>query len=627
MKKLVKSKQFMQNLIQKYLAYLKNLKPTGMQSTIMLVFSSISITIMMILGIVVYFRVSAASREEIIGSTQKLMEQSGENMEDYLVGMRQVSDAVYYNVIKENDFSDQDNDIQQGMKRIYEANRSNLRSIAIYNHYGSLMGAEPVVLQKEDPDVTRQGWYEQAMSEMENMHFSTPHIQNLFDDAFRYYWVVSLSRVVELTDNGVPQSGVLLVDMDYSNISRMMKQINAQTNGQYYYLCDSSGEIIYHTRQMQINNGMFTENNRKAATYKDGVYDEFFDGEHRKVIVNTISYTGWKLVGVIPNSVFTHGMFNIRYFIVLMILLLGMMLGVVSRVVSVRISSPILKLNESVLEYEAGEQPEIYIGGSMEIRHLGDSIQRSYEQIDTLMHKIVLEQTERRKSELDALQSQINPHFLYNTLDSITWMIEGERNDEAVFMISQLAKLFRISLSKGRTVITVKDELQHAESYMNIQKIRYKNCFVYIQDVDPSIYSFCMVKLVLQPILENAINYGVSSMDEDDGGEIRVVGRRQGERIILSVIDNGIGMSEEEARFVLTDNSRIHTHGSGVGLVNVNNRIQLLFGKEYGLTVESEADEGTKVSVCIPAIPYSEDNRKMLEAGHPFGEERRDEKQ
>lgn len=608
--------------IQKYLTDLKNLKPTGMQSTIMLVFSSISITIMMILGIVVYIRVSAASREEIIGSTQKLMEQSGENMEDYLVGMRQVSDAVYYNVIKENDFSDQDNDIQQGMKRIYEANRSNLRSIAIYNNYGSLMGAEPVVLQKEDPDVTRQGWYEQAMSEMENMHFSTPHIQNLFDDAFRYYWVISLSRVVELTDNGVPQSGVLLVDMDYSNISRMMKQINTQNNGQYYYLCDSSGEIIYHTQQIQINNGMFSENNRQAATYKDGVYDEFFDGEHRKVIVNTISYTGWKLVGVIPNSVFTHGMFDIRYFIVLMILLLGMMLGVVSRVVSVRISSPILKLNESVLEYEAGEQPEIYIGGSMEIRHLGDSIQRSYEQIDMLMHKIVLEQTERRKSELDALQSQINPHFLYNALDSIIWMIEGERNDEAVFMISQLAKLFRISLSKGRTVITVKDELKHAESYMNIQKVRYKNRFAYIQDVDLEVHSFCTVKLVLQPILENAINYGVGGMDEDEGGEIRVVGRKQDGKIILSVIDNGIGMSEEEVRFVLTDNSRVHTRGSGVGLVNVNNRIQLLFGKEYGLTIESEPDEGTRVSICIPAVPYSEDNRKMLEAGHPFGEER-----
>lgn len=605
-------------LIQKCLDEFENIRPKGMQSTIMLVFSSISVAVMLILGVMMYLRVSAASREEMIRSTEKLMEQTGENMEDYLVSMRQISDAVYYNVIKENDFSDQNNDIQQGMKRIYEANKSNLRSIAIYNNYGSLMGAEPVVLQKEDPNVTKQSWYERAVAEMENMHFSTPHIQNLFDDAFRYYWVISLSRVVELTDNGVPQTGVLLVDMDYSSISRMMKQINEKNSGQYYYLCDGSGEIIYHTKQVQINKGICSENSKKAAAYKDGVYDEFFQGEHCKIIVNTISYTGWKLVGVIPNSVFTHGMFDIRYFIMLLILLMAMMLGVVNRVVSVRIASPILKLNDSVLEYEAGKKPEIYIGGSMEIRHLGDSIQRSYEQIDMLMHKIVLEQTERRKSELDALQSQINPHFLYNALDSIIWMIEGERNDEASFMISQLAKLFRISLSKGRTVITINEELQHAQSYMNIQKVRYKNSFTFVQDVDSSVQLFCTVKLILQPILENAINYGVGGMDEDDGGEIKVTGRLQNDKIILSVADNGLGMSEEEVAFLLTDSNRIHKHGSGVGLVNVNNRIQLLFGKEYGLTVESEPDEGTVVSVCLPAIPYTEENRKMLEAGRTF---------
>ena len=122
------------------------------------------------------------------------------------------------------------------------------------------------------------------------------------------------------------------------------------------------------------------------------------------------------------------------------------------------------------------------------------------------MKKIVLEQNERRKSELDALQSQINPHFLYNTLESITWMVEGERNDEAVFMISQLARLFRISLSQGRMIITVKEELQHAESYMNIQKVRYKTIFSVVFDVDPSLYSYCTVKLILHPILEHVIN-------------------------------------------------------------------------------------------------------------------------
>ena len=232
------------------------------------------------------------------------------------------------------------------------------------------------------------------------------------------------------------------------------------------------------------------------------------------------------------------------------------------------------------------------------------------------MKKIVLEQNERRKSEFEALQSQINPHFLYNALESIVWMVEGERNDEAAFMITQLAKLFRISLSKGRTVISIKDELQHAQSYMNIQKIRYKNTFSIVFDVDPNLYSYCTVKLILQPLLENAINYGVEGMD--GSGEIRVTGREEGGSVILAVSDNGIGMSEEEVSLVLTDSNRIHKRGSGVGLVNVNNRIRILFGKEYGLKVESEPDEGTTVSIHMPAVPYTEENRKRLEEGTAF---------
>lgn len=594
-----------------------------MQSTVMLTFSVISISIILIMSVVMYLRFSSLSREESTQSTRKLMEQTGENLEDYLVRMRRISDAIYYNVIKESDFSSQNKDIQRGMNLLYEANKDDLRSVAVYNNYGSLITAEPVASQKEDPNVTRQEWFENAMAEMENLHFSTPHAQNLFDDGSqKYHWVISLSRAAELTVNGDSQLGVLLVDMDYSSISRMMEQMNELGNGQYFYLCDSNGEIIYHQRQAQISRGLASEDSVRAARHGDGIYEEEFGKEHRRVIVQNISYTGWKLVGVIPYSAFSLGMLNLRYFILIFLLLMGMMLVVVNYVVSVRISRPIMRLNNSVMEYEAGEKPEIYIGGSLEIRHLGQSIQDSYEKIEKLMKKIVLEENERRKSELDALQSQINPHFLYNTLESITWMVEGERNEEASFMISQLAKLFRISLSKGRTIIRVKDELQHAQSYMNIQKVRYKNLFSVVFDVDASVESFCTVKLILQPILENAINYGVGNMDEDDGGEIRVTGVQKEGNIILSVTDNGMGMSKEVLEHLLTDDGKKeHQRGSGVGLVNVNRRIQLFFGQKYGITVESEPDEGTVVSICMPAIPYTEDNRKIVEKGYLFSKE------
>lgn len=603
-----------------YSGILKKLKPKGIQSTIMVIFSGISLSLLLVSGLILYSRFSTVFRKEMVQSTKTLMEQTGESLEDYLVKMRQISDTLYYNVIKENDFSSETKEIQQKMNLLYAANDENLQSIAIYNRYGRLMAAEPVAEEKKDLDVMKQDWYRQAAEKQENMHFSNPHVQNLFDDgSFRYYWVISLSRAIEITDHGRSQEGVLLVDMDYSVISRMMRQINDSSGGQYFYLCDSNGEIIYHPKQMQIGDGVQKENHQAVADYKEGIYQEKFEGENRKVIVNTISYTGWKLVGVLPDSTFTDGIIDIRYFVAMLMLLVAMMLVTINRVVSVRISRPILQLSDSVREYETGKKPEIYIGGSTEIRYLGHSIQSFYEKIDILMKEIVWEQTERRKSELAALQSQINPHFLYNTLESITWMIEGERNEEASFMITQLAKFFRISLSKGRTIITIRDELQHAQSYMNIQKIRYKNTFSVTFAVAEELYSYCTVKLILQPLLENAIAYGVGAMD--DSGEIVVAGERKGRDIILSVKDNGIGMTEEEVEHILTDGERISKHGSGVGLVNVNNRIQILFGKEYGLKVESEPDEGTVVSIRMPAVPYTEENREILEKGHMFRKE------
>lgn len=589
-----------------------NYKPGNIQTTIMIAFSIISALIILSMGIMMYWRFSDISEENIIENNQKLMDQTAESVENYLINMRQISDAAYYYVIKENDVSGNIDEIHKGMNLLYEANKDKLRSIAVYNKYGSLMAAEPVATQKEEPDVTKQEWFIQAMNRMENVHFSTPHVQNLFDDGtYRYYWVLSASRVVELTNGTESQTGVLLVDMDYSGISRMMEQINASGNGQYYYLCDGNGNIIYHPHQVQLDNGMQSESSVKAAASDEKIYDEYMEGVHRKVIVNSISYTGWKLVGVMPYSIFTTRMADIKQFVLVVSLLMAMMLELINQVVSVRISSPIMKLNNSVNKYEEGKEPHIYIGGSEEIRHLGKSIQESYKQNLSLMKRVVWEQNERRKSELDVLQSQINPHFLYNTLDSITWMIEGEKNEEAAFMITQLAKLFRISLSKGHTIISIRDELQHAQSYMNIQKIRYKNKFEVVFDIDPEILDHCVVKLVLQPILENAINYGIREMD--GCGIINVCGKKADDRIILSVSDNGMGIPDDEIGFLLKDTNRIRKRGSGVGLVNVNNRIKILFGGQYGLYIESELDEGTTVYINIPAIEYTEENRKHFE--------------
>lgn len=584
----------------------------NIQSIILSVLMTLSLVTVTVMGFLLYHRFKLASDKSAVANTEMTVESTIDRLNSSLLDLRQISDAANYNIVQEYDISSQEFTRQFSM--LYETNVDKIQSLALYGYDGMLIESEPVATVKDNVKVADQRWYQNARSEIENIHFSTPHVQNLFDDGtFRYHQVVSLSRSVDINDGSTSGSGVLLVDMKYSVLEDMLERINETSSGIYYYLCSRDGEIIYHPRWTEINRGLFKEKNNKAASYEDGIYEMKTDGQKENIVVGSVAYTGWKLIGVVPESVQETSINKFRYYIITTILILVMMLLQVNRFISRKISRPIRELDESVKAYEAGAMPDIYIGGSAEIRHLGYSVQKSYEQIEALMKEIIQQQTERRKSELDALQSQINPHFLYNTLESITWMIEAQRNKEAVVMISELAKLLRVSLSRGKTIISIGDELQHSRSYMNIQRVRYKERFKVEFLIDEEIKNYCNVKLVIQPLLENAIYYGVGNMDEDDDGQILIRGEKKGEDIYISIEDNGMGMPEDIRSNILTDNSKVPKHGSGVGVINVHSRISLMFGPEYGLEVYSELDEGTKVVIHIPAIPYTKENAEQLE--------------
>lgn len=594
----------------------KNKKTRSMQMTISISFTILSVCCMSLLGVMLYQQFTRKAENLTVENSRQLLNQTTINLEDYLRNMRRISDAMYYTVIKNTDIGSES--LEDSMNLLYEANKDKLVSVACYTNDGKLTEASPIATEKPGVDVKSQKWFQDAAGELENFHFSTPHVQNLFDDpSYRYYWVVSLSRTVELTRNGNSMLGVLLVDMNYSSIEQLLEKANTDTSGEYVYLMAPDGEIIYHPKQNLIHMGLYEENNTEAAGYEDTTVKENFHGEKRLVTVKTISYTGWKLISVVPMKSFSMGMTGMRNLVVLLVALTVLAVVILNQMVSARISKPLRRLNDSVKEWEAGNMnPDIYIGGSMEVEHLGKTLRSTVAQIRQLMDDIVVEQEEKRKSELDALQSQINPHFLYNTLDSIVWMITGERYDDAVFMITQLASLFRISLSKGKTVIKIEDEVKHARNYMNIQKIRYKNSFEVDFQIEEDILDGCIVKLVLQPLLENAIYYGMEFMDGE--GEIHVRGYRKDKDVYLEVEDNGLGMPEEEAAELLNGKERPHKHGSGVGLVNVHSRLKLRFGEAYGLVIHSCPDEGMMVQIHIPYIPYTVETQKFLESGKDY---------
>lgn len=567
-----------------------------LQVMIAVSFTIIAVISMLGMGIILYSSYTRNSKQQIIEDNIQLMNQVELNLTNYLRNMMRISDTLYYTVIKDTDFSKEK--VDKELAILYEANKDTLVSLACFTQEGELICATPVNTPKPNLDLSKQDWFQQAKNRPENLHFSASHVQNIFVDSnHRYYWVISLSRGIEITKKGSTAAGILLVDMNFSGIQQLFSKVN--NNGMaYFYLMDQKGEIIYHPKQNLIFSDLYEENNQVAITYEDGTKEERFNNKERIINVKTVGYTGWKIVSVIPKENLHENWTKMNLIWITVLGAAILILIYINQSLSTKITEPIRRLEQSVKEMKL-EQPEcIYVGGSQEIRHLGKTIRSMVEQMKQLMDDMVRQQEEKRKNELDALQSQINPHFLYNTLDSIIWMVESQRYEEAISMVSSLANLFRISLSQGKAIISIEEEFRHAIHYIKIQKVRYKNKFTVAFHLEDEIKDCLTIKLILQPLLENAIYYGMEAMDGD--GEILVQGYKKEEEIILEVIDNGMGMPKEKVEHLLTDGVYERKHGSGIGLKNVDQRIKLYFGNEYGLIIKSEPDVGTHVTIRLP---------------------------
>ena len=576
----------------------------SIRTTIFIYFTVTALAAGLLITFSLYQRLSGQVTAMVQDENQRLIGQVARSVESYLRTIMKLSDSLYYGAVKNADLSSES--VGSELTLLYDNNKDNVDNIALFSEDGMLVEAVPAARLKPNLDVTGEPWFRDALEKTENQHFSLPHVQYIFDNnENQYRWVISLSRAVELTSGTSTAQGILLVDISYSSLEQLFDGVTAGKGG-YVYLISSDGELLYHPKMQLIDSGRMQENNVAAAAYKDGNHMEEFDGSSRFVTIKSIGYTGWKVVGVTPENVVTLNTIKTRLFIVFIIALILFILALINSYISSRITNPIKELEKSVGILEEGNlDVPVYAGGSYEIQHLGNSIQNMARQIRRLMDDIVTEHEAKRKQEFDTLQSQINPHFLYNTLDIIVWMIENEQKAEAVKAVTALARFFRISLSKGKSIITVRDELEHVRNYLMIQHMRFKNKFTYEIQAEDGVLELASLKLMLQPLVENAIYHGMEFMDGD--GEILLkVWKEEGD-LYFSVIDNGLGMTEEQVGNLFTGASHVDSkRGSGIGVKNVNERIKLYFGEKYGLSIESEPDEGTTVKIHLPVVTYSE---------------------
>lgn len=515
-------------------------------------------------------------------SSAQAVSQVSNTVGSYLSDMDQAMELVEQSVSSSGESRDE-------LLSVFLRYRPDVVAVTSYSPDGELLDCWATGREPRD-DIFRNLSFDYGKArDSGDAYLTAPHVETIFEGY--YPWVVTMTS--RLDAGG--EAAWLSLDLSFSGISSYINNVSIGQRG-YCFLMDEDGNIIYHPQQQLLYAGLKSEDTEALAALSDGAWAD----DTVIYSLNSVGDSGWRVVGVsyvdelVNRNV--NEMIRLSFWLAAVVLCVALL---TSLLLSKLLGRPLRGLADAMESFESDADHFSYrpVGGTREVQELSNSFEHMVLRIQQLMSTVREEEINLRKTELKALQAQINPHFLYNTLDSIAWMCEQGRNADAVKMVHALARLFRISISRGHELIPIAKELEHAESYLQIQMYRYKNQFTYAFDADPDCLGFYCNKITLQPIIENSINHGLDLMVEE--GRIDVQVRMDGDDIVFSVRDNGVGMSEEQIEAIMHSEQ---TDRTGIGIRNVNDRLRIYFGKNYGLHITSEPDVGTCVEIRMPKI-------------------------
>ena len=562
----------------------KNNVQTGLRITTILVAMVVGVVAITLCCFLALFlnRYQEAMVQNARTTSVQAVSQVSTTVSNYLSDMRQAMELV------EQSMSETDESRDELLSAFLEF-RPDVVAVTSYSHDGQLLQCWSPDREPKDNILQNLSFDLEKAQASQGPYMSAPHVESIFEGY--YPWVVTMT-------SRLPQDGSaawVSLDLSFSSISSYINNVSIGQRG-YCFLMDGDGNMVYHPQQQLLYSGLKSEDTAKLSQMEDGAW------ANDTVIYSLTSVEGsdWRVVGVSYVDELVNR--NVSEMVRLSLLIAAMVLLAAlftSWLLSRLLSRPLRSLESAMEDFESDADHFDYypVGGTREVQELSCSFGHMVMRIQQLMNTVREEEVNLRKTELKALQAQINPHFLYNTLDSIAWMCEQGRNADAVKMVHALARLFRISISKGHELIPISKEIEHAESYLQIQKYRYKNQFTYHFHVDPDCLHYLCNKITLQPIIKNAINHGLDLLVDE--GRIDVYVQQDGDDIVFRVEDNGVGMSQEQIVAILEHGPKERT---GIGIRNVNDRLQIYFGKEYGLTITSKLDVGTCVEIRMPKL-------------------------
>lgn len=398
--------------------------------------------------------------------------------------------------------------------------------------------------------------------------------------------------------------GYIVIEFKNKAFEKILDDVELGDSGSFFMINDENQEILLGENRIYNNlKGKITFEN------ENGYMQIISDKKKVLMVYCKIPHTRAILGGCVYLSELTQSIRNMTKIFLIISVFLTILFGLGCFIVATHITKPIWMLKEKMLETAEGN-----LNAYIEEYHENEFgiLERQYntmlKEIRELLKKSTEDQQNLKKAELKALQSQINPHFLYNTLDTIMWLVAVNENEKAIEMIESLSVFFKTGLSKGMDWIPVEREIEHVKSYLYIQQSRYSDILQYVIDISPDMIQYDMLKMTLQPIVENAIYHGIKN--KENGGSIIIKGNMDGKFLSFLISDTGVGM---EAEAVTKLNERMQENKisyeeceNGFGLYNVNRRIKLYCGEESGITVESQIEEGTKVHIRMLAIRREE---------------------
>ncbi|NBD27921.1 sensor histidine kinase [Paenibacillus glycinis] len=570
------------------------LLPRSLRYRISGIYLLISVVTIGIFGAVLYVGISRAVLNDSIQSANMAISKSGSLVEMYIDRLKVLTTMLAHNPQTIRTLSAPsaagEKDELQFIDNVLMSD-SHIKSVVVIGKDGYVLSNEKKLNMRRSSNMMNEPWYVAAINST-NPVLTSARMQKFSMD--KNNWVISMSQ--EIKDENGRNLGVVLLDIEYKGIEAYLNDLDLGDKG-YAFIINSQGGIVYHQ-----DPAYFTDAAKQAQLRQVSTSEQGYDASDDTLVYKTrLQNSDWTLVGVSSLDRLREVRGQLLGAFVLVGLGLLLLIIVVSPFIAKSMTRPIHRLEQAMQQVKSGTlEVSVPETGVTEVQGLALHFNTMVAEMRRLMLEIETKEKTLHGYELSVLHSQINPHFLYNTLDTIVWMAEFNESDRVISTTKALAKFFQLSLSGGSELTTVENEMNHVAQYLFIQKERYGDKLHYRLHFDPALADKAIPKIILQPLVENAIYHGIR--EKDGPGLLEITCERADEgHAVFVVKDDGVGFDPEARKQGdEADASPSLPKLGGVGINNVDDRLKLYYGKEYGIAIQSRPGEGTTVTIVIP---------------------------